>query len=181
MQIGHLARFLSYIDSSGGPDACWEWQMGTNDTGYGIYGTGEKRVNRVHRLMWELVTGQALPSWRVCVCHRCDNRKCCNPAHLFIGERLENNEDMRRKGRDFPPPHRVGAANNKAKLTQEQVVAIRTEYWEGLPPKRKGRRPFTEALAQRYGIDRSQVNNIVARRQWRHVPEQEGAVPNVPL
>jgi len=74
--------------------------------------------------------------------------------------------DAREKGRAFGPPHPKGEENNRAKLTQQQVEELREEYKRGLPPKRKGRQAFTKGLAQHYGIDRSQVNNIVSGRQW---------------
>lgn len=74
---------------------CWEWQASVNKGGYGIYNQGREQL--AHRVSWVNAHG-AIPQ-TVCVLHRCDNRKCVNPAHLFLGSQLDNIADMKQKNR----------------------------------------------------------------------------------
>lgn len=75
---------------------CWEWAGVTNRFGYAQAFYGNKRY-MAHRLAALAAFGQFDPMLQVC--HRCDNRKCCNPAHLFLGTRRDNERDKVAKGR----------------------------------------------------------------------------------
>lgn len=87
----------------GSPDDCWPWMGSLKDTGYGqltrlaISSTPLK----AHRVAWELVNGP-IPAGLHCL-HRCDNRRCVNPAHLFLGTNHDNIKDMWSKGRGRTP------------------------------------------------------------------------------
>jgi hypothetical protein len=76
---------------------CWEWQGAVNNIGYGMIRDG-KKMRTTHRVSYEYHTGD-IPDDK-CVLHTCDNRKCANPDHLWIGTHKENIEDMISKGRD---------------------------------------------------------------------------------
>ncbi len=92
--------FWSHIDSSS-LFGCWPWKGWSNGQGYGKIATSERGPRAggtlAHRIAWEFEHGQ-IPDG-LCVCHHCDNPRCCRPSHLFIGTKADNNRDMRLKGR----------------------------------------------------------------------------------
>lgn len=100
-----VARFWAKVDKSGGPDACWIWTASKVPSGYGSFGVNG-RLFGAHRIAWVLENGQ-IPhdgSYHgMCVCHKCDNPACCNPAHLFLGTNMDNARDREKKGRGNQP------------------------------------------------------------------------------
>lgn len=156
-------RFYARCDRSGD---CWEWTAGRNSHGYGaIRFMG--RLRGAHVVSWILHRGD-VPSGMF-VCHRCDNRACVNPDHLFLGTPKDNSQDMSKKGRgsDFPARHPElyprGERVNTAKLTAEQVAEIRRLYGP------RGQGGLTQMqLAEAFGITQSQVSAIVRRKSWKH-------------
>lgn len=136
-------------------EKCWEWLACKLPNGYGAVQVNNKKC-ATHRVAWELTYGE-IPSGMF-VCHRCDNPKCCNPHHLFLGTPKDNSHDMWTKGRHLVP---IGEKNPQAKLTESEVVQIFTAYHQ--------ERPTQSWLAQKYNVTRSAIRGIVNQKTWTHI------------
>lgn len=136
-----------------GPADCWPWTGARKDSGYGVLSIGGRLV-RAHRAAWEAANG-LIPEG-LCVCHRCDNPPCCNPAHLFLGTYADNNRDMARKGRAAGGSRLRGDRHHRARLSDAAVAAIRSRHANGETQRR---------LAAEFGISTSQLHNIVRGKQ----------------
>jgi predicted XRE-type DNA-binding protein len=150
------ARLANGLDTA--PDGgCWEWRRTHNGFGYGTLRVGGKIVY-AHRLAFELGNGQPIPKG-MHVCHRCDNPRCINPVHLFLGTRSDNMADCFAKGRSSVKafPH-LGESNPASKLTIEMVEQIRKRLADG---------ESQQSVADAIGISQSQVSNIKRGRQWK--------------
>lgn len=105
---GQISRFWSNVDKNG-PIAtslgtsCWVWTA-AKDHGYGITWSSGRVVSgsteKAHRVSWFIEHGE----WpKLCILHKCDNRACVRPDHLFEGTYFDNVRDMISKGRDRHP------------------------------------------------------------------------------
>jgi hypothetical protein len=130
---------------------CWEWQRSVNNSGYGHF-RHLGRKTYAHRVAYLLFCGP-IPDG-LCVCHRCDNPKCCNPTHLFLGTHADNHADKVRKGR-----HQYGERRYNAKLSATQVASMRRLYARGAFGVRR--------LAQLFGVCRKTVFDIIGEDRWK--------------
>lgn len=104
------------------PTRCLEWKYKIRRDGYAQFKMRSGKHILAHRKAWELHNGD-IPDGAL-ILHTCDNRKCVNPEHLFIGSQKDNVDDMCRKGR-HGKTGAVGEGNGWAKLTRDDVIAIR--------------------------------------------------------
>jgi hypothetical protein len=104
-----------------------------------------------HRLAWILTNGDP-PTDKPNVLHRCDNRACCNPDHLFVGTQKQNIHDAVGKSRH---PH--GATHGMVRLTEELVRAVFSAIGTD-----------TE-IGLRFGISRTHASQIRLGKRWRHL------------
>lgn len=156
-------RFWDTIDRRG-PDKCWPWMGRLNPGGYGIFSKWRKG-KFAHRYVYELTFGRV--SQGMCVCHRCDNRRCCNPKHLFEGTRTENQLDCVRKDR-----HAKGERQGTSKLTRDAIISIRSKYAKVARPSGRTKRGSGKgivALAKEFGVSKSLIHYIVTKAAWKHV------------
>jgi hypothetical protein len=158
-------RFYGKLEQRG-PDECWPWRGTIASNSYGLFDIGPRANHRklgAHRVAWMLANDQHVPDRsRSHMCHRCDNPRCCNPAHLFLGTASENIKDAVAKG--YRPFWSTGGAtgikNHRAKLTDDDVRNIRRQVAEG----RKQR-----DIGKDFNIPQSSVWAIAHRRGWKHV------------
>jgi hypothetical protein len=130
---------------------CYEWVGKREKSGYGrVSWHGKKRLT--HRVALFLSGRLADLDTKLLVLHRCDNRRCCNPRHLFLGTHSDNTCDAVSKGRQFIPDNR-GARSGLSKLTNAQADDIRRLYAAGGVPQRK--------IATEYGVTQMTVSRIV--------------------
>lgn len=175
-----LKRLIRRINFKRSPTECWEWIGSKNRYGYGKISIKMKRF-LVHRVIYELFIK---PPNDLCVCHKCDNRSCVRPSHLFLGTKAENTKDMVSKGRaafgdkngarlypeklmrgkkhfyaKHPELHR-GELNPRSKLTNLDIINIRKEKIEGYTLKE---------LARKYGVSFTLIGMIYRREIWKHI------------
>lgn len=139
---------------------CWEWQgatlRGYGQIGIGSAADGSRRIALTHRLAASIWLGFDLFS-EADICHHCDNPKCCNPSHLFIGNALMNVHDCMAKGRDRKA---IGDSVPNAKLNPDQVREIRKLRAEGM---------YIYKIAEKFGVSYSATKQLLDGRAWRHV------------
>lgn len=117
-------RFWAKVDKSGD---CWNWTAARyHVNGYGCFGLNGK-IQGAHRVAWQFIRGP-IPRgmW---VLHRCDNRLCVRPEHLFLGTHQDNMNDMWRKGRGSPA---LGKRNGR--YTKPERTAKGERHWSKTQP-----------------------------------------------
>ena len=145
-------RFWQKVDKSAD---CWEWSASRNRFGYGKFGVGNK-IKKAHRVAYELEIG-SIPKG-MCVLHKCDNRACVNPDHLWIGTQGDNIRDMWAKGR----ANMNGIRNPRAKLCELDVWLI----------KELLKTQTQQSIANWFSVARSTIGSIKYGTNWVYLERQ---------
>lgn len=144
-----LPRLMRYVEKT---DSCWIWHGQLSWTGY-----GKTRVNLkhkiAHRAIYELVVGDIPPG--LCLLHRCDNRVCVNPSHMFLGTRADNMRDCIRKGRHWVLS---GDKHPLSKIRSSDVRTIELKIASGMS---------STDVAQEYGVSQMAILNLFYSKTWR--------------
>lgn len=134
-------------------NACWEWTAALNN-GYGWFNYSQEIGSKhAHRVAAELSGLLTSINNGLHVLHKCDNPKCCNPAHFFLGTNADNVTDRGSKGRTVTP-HLHGQDNGSAKLTNAQIKQIRSIY----PAANRSQ----SDIAKQFGVGQVQISRIVS-------------------
>lgn len=120
------------------PSGCHEWTSTTNRGGYGKF-YFRKKQSVAHRVSYQLFVGE-IPAGDY-VLHRCDNRKCVNPEHLFLGNAAANVADMDKKKR------RGTRSRLTAKDVEEILILLGDRYSQ-------------QFIADKFGVSQKTVSRV---------------------
>jgi len=139
---------------------CHHW-TGALRNGYGrlMIGSrsdGTRKSISAHRFAYETFRGPIPEGYEVC--HKCDNPKCVNPNHLFVGTRQDNIDDRESKRRNRV---KVGEESANAKLTEVDVISA---------ARLRSKGETYASIAERFGVDRKTIMRAVKRQSWKLVP-----------
>jgi hypothetical protein len=145
-------RFWNYVYIPSNVNDCWEWTGGVTPNGYGRYTIHHNvRTVAAHRFSYELKYGK--PKKGLLICHKCNNRKCVNPKHLYAGTNKDNMHDREISGNTMKHEKHW-----KAKLTEKDVEEIRRLYSSGL---------FSQTeLGDEFGVAQTMISRIVLNKNW---------------
>jgi hypothetical protein len=143
-------RFWRKVDKSG---ECWLWTGADNGVGYGKVRRPALSDQSIytHYYAWFLTHGR----WPEYICHRCDNRACCRPSHLYEGTPKTNQQDRIRAGNG-----NEGSKHGMSKLTEAKVRRIRQLLSKG---------ETLTSVAANFGVSPSAICHITHGRTWGHI------------
>lgn len=144
-------KFERYMGKKDKND-CMNWLSSIMYRGYGTFGRrikGKPVKFRAHRFSYQLYKGK-IPKGML-VCHSCDNRKCVNPDHLFLGTAKDNTQDMINKNRN-----NCGGR----KLTIKKVLSIRKLHNHGISQAK---------IAKIFKISQPNIWSIVTNKTWKNI------------
>ena len=149
----NIERFMNYVHTI--PfHSCWEWTGPKSPKGYGSFA-----LTTAHRVAFSLFNNRDVPAG-LYVCHKCDNRTCVNPDHLFLGTPKDNFEDCRRKGR-WRCASPKGERHHNAKLTGSQIQDIRRLL--------AAKNMTQKMIGEFYGVSQSMISCINLKQNWSHI------------
>jgi len=145
-RVGRETRFFSKTTRA--ENGCLEW-TGAIVHGYGMFNRYPGLIT-ASRMAWIFAYGE-IPDG-LCVLHKCDNPRCVDYLHLFLGTRRDNHLDKVAKGRS-----NRGMRHGHAKLTDAQVLEIRAMSGT------------QKSIAERFGVDQGLISKILSRKYWSHI------------
>ena len=159
-------RFMAKVNVHPG-GMCWNWAGSRSGSGYGQFWDGERNIP-AH---WFLLESRPLKGKEAC--HKCDNKLCVRPSHIFIGTRSDNMRDMVSKGRHNPTAKaqacrnmlkircvKSGASNHQSILSDDDaatIKAIKPAYGRGV------------AVARHFKVSETVVSGIWTGKRWAHI------------
>lgn len=168
-RITNFQRFLQIIRDGNYPESCIEWWGGKNSHGYGLVTfsirPGLEGRMYVHRLALELSLGRELHS-DLCALHRCDNRICFNPNHLYEGSYSQNCQDSHDRKRR---PSRKGSRHPLAKLTEDDVTEMIRMGSQGM---------LQREIGAVFGVNQQTVSKILRGDRWTHIDKSSRQSPS---
>ena len=151
-----INHFMKYVPPITDDSKCMEWLGYINPSGYGKMGFDSK-CYRAHRLAYKIWKGRISKNKEVC--HSCDNKKCINPQHLFLGTHSQNMQDMADKKRN-PILLLKGSQKKQSKLKESDIPQIRMFLAGGV---------YQRDIAKLFGVHQTVIRDINLKRTWRHV------------
>ena len=149
-------RFFSKVDKT---DTCWVWKASIRgNSGYGAFKINGK-VKSAHRVSWEIYNEKKIPDGLL-VCHKCNNRLCVNPEHLYVGTYVDNTRDAIRDGVRDHYKYVYGEKVGTAKLSEDNILEVVRLYEKGLSHKE---------IAKKLKVDRSTIGDVLRGRTWKHI------------
>jgi len=142
-------RFFSFVEKT---EYCWNWIGDIGVGGYGRIWHNGKTV-KAHRLSYIKFKGK-IPKG-ILVCHKCDNPKCVNPDHLFLGTEKDNTDDRDNKDRQAR-----GSCHGMSKFTDKDIIEIKTLLLKNIT---------ISEIAKIYAVDWGTIKNIKSGKTWKHI------------
>jgi hypothetical protein len=153
-----IKRFWKKVNKKSSEE-CWEWTASIMNSGYGQFFVKENskiKAYSSHRFSWMLAYGEIHDG--LCVLHKCDNKICVNPVHLFLGTAKDNRIDAVQKG-ECRGSYNQGTKNSHAKLSESDVREIRRLYKEN--------KMFYTEISKLYPISSTQIGYIIRNKSWK--------------
>lgn len=158
-----ISRFWAKVEKKE-LDDCWLWLAGLmGKSGYGQFSL-RCFPTLAHRVSFQMEHAKSIED--ICVLHSCDNRRCVNPAHLFLGTYKDNSDDMKAKGRERKNSPK-GERHNQAKLRDEDIPVILELFTK---------QATLAEVGTRFGISTTTACKIRSRKLWKHI-----SIPTFPV